>query len=83
MNACRNQLPKLMNNPNCDGSGPHASGTVRVLPYGGDGNLILCHSCYMREMQYRRERNRELGQDCKFKLPAWNDLRVYGEEVPG
>jgi hypothetical protein len=72
-----------MDNPNCDGSGPHASGAVRVLPYGGDGNLILCHSCYMREMQYRRERNRELGQDCQFELPAWNDLRVYGGEVPG
>lgn len=29
-----------------------------------------------------RERNRDLADDCKFKLPSWESLKVYGEEVP-
>lgn len=65
-------------NPNCDGSGPHIlNGEVRVLPTGGDGNAILCKLCYKREIAFRKERNRELSEDCKFKLPAWESLKVY------
>lgn len=66
-----------MINWNCDGSGPHTPGEVRVLPYGGDGNLILCYNCYLREMRFRKERNRDLSKDCQFKLPQWDDLKVY------
>ncbi len=41
----------------CDGSGPHTDGAVKVLSIGGSGNAILCHSCWNRELDYRRERN--------------------------
>lgn len=71
-----------MNNPNCDGSGPCHPGLVRVLPTGGDSNGILCLYCYRREIEFRKQRNRELSKDCQFKLPAWLSLRVYGEDQP-
>lgn len=65
-------------NWNCDGSGPHhMSSEVRVLPLGGDGNLILCRACYRRELAWRIGRNRELAKDAAFSLPAWESLRVY------
>ena len=63
---------------NCDGSGPHEPGDVRVLPTGGDGNMILCRNCYEREIRYRVDRNRELGDFAKFALPAWEALKIYG-----
>lgn len=68
-----------MHNPNCDGSGPCLPGQVRVLPTGGDSNAILCRRCFTREIEYRKERNRKLGKEAQFKLPAWEDLRIYGE----
>ena len=66
---------------NCDGSGPHLSGEVRVLPLGKDpnhGNLIVCRSCYNREIDYRVERNADVAQP--YDLPAWTELEVYGED---
>lgn len=71
-----------MMNPNCDGSGPCDPGRVRVLPAGGDANMILCRCCFERELEFRRERNKELAGDCAFQLPAWTSLKVYGEEKP-
>lgn len=65
---------------NCDGSGPHIRGEVRVLPTGGDGNSILCRACFDREIRYRRDRNRQLGKDCQFKLPTWEECKVYGKD---
>jgi len=62
---------------NCDGSGPHASGEVRVMPTGGDGNLILCRHCWNREVEYRRDRNKALGDFAKFALPTWESGKVY------
>ncbi len=62
---------------NCDGSGPHTSGQVRVLPTGGQGNAILCWSCFQQEMAWRIERNQELAGDCKFDLPGWDSLEIY------
>ena len=64
-------------NNDCCGNGPHTSGTVRVMPAGGDSNLILCRACWQRELTYRRERNRELGEDFQFSLPAWETAKVY------
>jgi hypothetical protein len=65
-------------NPNCCGSGPCSSNPeVRVLPLGGEGNLILCWRCYGNEIRFRRERNEELSKDCQFDLPSWNSLKVY------
>lgn len=67
-----------MTNPNCDGGQCRkVTGEVRVLPTGGDSNGILCRDCYAYEMQFRRERNRDLSPDCQFALPAWESLRVY------
>jgi hypothetical protein len=66
-----------MPNPNCDGGGPHAPGEVRLLSTGGDSNAILCHACYLRELQWRRIRNLELAEHMKFKLPAWSELEPY------
>lgn len=71
-----------MENYNCDGSGPHVTKEVRVLPTGSQphhGNMILCLGCFYAEMQFRKERNRELSKDCQFKLPTWDSLKVYGE----
>jgi hypothetical protein len=70
-----------MQNPNCDGSGPCNLGEVRVLPIGAipdHGNMILCRLCFSREMNWREDRNRELAKDCRFDLPRWESLEVYG-----
>lgn len=69
-----------MENNNCDGSGPHTPGQVRVLPTGGTSNSILCRSCFNREIAFRQDRNRSLGEFAKFALPTWDSLKVYGEE---
>jgi hypothetical protein len=69
-----------MKNPNCDNDKcAHSYGEIRVLPYSNDGNLLLCKSCYYHEMKYRRERNKELGDSSKFKLPEWESLKVYDQ----
>ena len=71
-----------MKNPNCDNDKcARADGDVRVLPAGGDNNLILCYSCFMHELRFRRERNRTFAPDCYFHLPMWTDLEIYGAEV--
>lgn len=69
-------------NPNCDGNHCHKStGEVRLLPYGGklpygnSGNLILCYSCYLHEIAFRKERNKEVWEP--FDLPSWESLTVY------
>ncbi len=64
----------------CDGSGPHTDGAVKVLSTGGSGNAILCHSCWNRELDYRRERNRSLGDFAKFSLPSWESGEEYDTE---
>src|SRR5215510_726538 len=69
----------MFHNPNCDGDHcTHSKGEVRVLPYGGGGNLILCQACYEHEINWRKERNREVASP--FGLPTWESLRVYGTE---
>jgi len=65
-------------NANCDGAHClYATGEVRSLPAGGDSNIILCRECYLHELRWRKDRNRDLADDCKFKLPAWHSLKVY------
>ena len=73
-----------MNNWNCEGSGPHCAGEVRLLPLGSipdHGNLILCRNCFNREIAYRDKRNLSLAPADRFQLPAWDSLKVYGEEA--
>jgi hypothetical protein len=69
-----------MENNYCNGSGPHTPGEVRVLPHSDaplHGNDILCHACYLRELRYRQDRNRELGTFAQYSLPAWETAKVY------
>lgn len=68
-------------NNNCDGSGPHYAGQVRVLPLSTNpvhGNAILCEKCFRNEMLWRYSRNRELATDAQFDLPEWESLEIYG-----
>jgi hypothetical protein len=62
---------------NCDGSGPHVAGDVRLMPTGGDGNLILCLRCWIKENTYRRERNKQLGDFAKFDIIEWQNAKIY------
>ncbi len=67
-----------MKNNNCDNDKCRtATGEVRVLPTGGGSNAILCRACFCYEMDFRRERNRDLADSCKFDLPTWESLKVY------
>jgi hypothetical protein len=68
---------------NCDGSGPHSLGEVRVMPTGGDGNLILCRQCWSKENSYRIERNRSLANFAKFAIINWKDAKIYGGNDDG
>jgi len=53
---------------------------LRVLPTGGSSNALLSHKGYLKELAYRKERNKELGDAFKFDLPLWDDLKVYDTE---
>lgn len=68
-------------NPNCDGDKCIADHSeVKVLPLGTNphhGNLIICHACYLHEMSWRKERNRELSPEAQYDLPKWEDLEAY------
>ena len=66
-----------MDNPNCCGAGPHWFGKVKLMPSGGDSNLILCRACWHREITYREGRNRELGVWAHFELPPWYSAKEY------
>ncbi len=73
-----NEDDDVLNNNNCDGSGPHSiNPEVRVLPTGGDSNAILCFTCFLRELQFRKQRNKELSKESQFKLPSWESLKKY------
>lgn len=63
----------------CD-HGHDTTHEVRLLPYGGGGNIIVCLTHYNVEMKYRRERNRELGDANQFDLPTWHALKVYSPD---
>jgi hypothetical protein len=67
----------------CNGSGPHRGDEVRLLPHTKTplhGNDILCRACFEREIEYRRERNRSLGDFAKYDTPAWEDCKLYETE---
>lgn len=66
-----------MDNPNCCGAGPHAAGTVKLMPTGGDGNLTLCRACWHHEIKWRESRNLELGVWAHYELPTWYSAKVY------
>ena len=67
-------------NNDCNGSGPHTPGEVRVMPHSNEplhGNDILCRACWNREIDYRIDRNDELGNHSQDGLPVWADSKVY------
>ena len=55
-------------------------GEVRLLPTGGESNAILCFACYNYEMNWRKERNEDLGDLEQFDIPLWNSLKIYTDE---
>lgn len=70
-----------MQNPNCDGAYCRkAKGEIRVLPTGGDSNALLCHACYLNEIQFRKIRNRTLPKENQFDIPFWENLEIYKTE---
>lgn len=65
-------------NANCDGSHCKSSkGIVKLLPYSSDGNMIFCHSCYIHEIDDRKERIKE---GVPWSLPEWENLKTYEVE---
>lgn len=52
---------------------------IRVLPAGGDSNILCSFRGYHREITWRLEQNREY-KFIKFKIPAWEDLEIYDKE---
>lgn len=63
----------------CDGHGPHARGERRLLPYGGDGNMLLCFYCYGREIARRQEEHEEQRPPrMPVHLPPWDSLKIHG-----
>ena len=66
-------------NNNCDNNKYKSNnGEVRVLPSGGDSNLILCKSCFDFEINYRLSRNIQSATPTNvFEILKWEDLKVY------
>jgi len=50
---------------------------VRLLPYGGGGNVIVSRKSYEREINWRKE---QIKAGIPFELPTWESLRVYVSE---
>ena len=76
--AVKFKKAKSMKNPNCDNElCKDPNGEIRVLPTGDSSNALLCFTCFLHEMQFRHERNKELSEDCKFDTPTWKSLEIY------
>ena len=60
----------------CD-HGHEGTFEVRLLPYGGGGNIITCFGHYIKEMAFRKER---IAAGVDFDLPTWESLKIYGEQ---
>jgi len=76
-----------MSNP-CDGGdmcNGQTDGETRLLPVGGNGNLILCRECYKVELSFRF--NRIIGkpghgtEGIEQDMPTWESLTVSSEKV--
>lgn len=66
-------------NPNCEGTHCTSnSGEVRLLPTGGDGNAILCRSCFDYEIRERIRHAKEHRQPPSDE-PKWADCKPYVE----
>ncbi|TVM02979.1 MAG: hypothetical protein CV087_07475 [Candidatus Brocadia sp. WS118] len=52
---------------------------MRVLPIGGS-NILCSYQGYLREIKFRKERNKELAPENRFDLPTWKSLEIYKPE---
>lgn len=50
---------------------------LRVLPLNGDSNILLGRQGYNKEISHRIYMNKSLSDSAKWKLPAWEDLKIY------
>ena len=64
---------------NCDGSGPHSPGIVKLYPIG-DGNLILCLRCWANENRFNFNRGVETKCPDNFRQHDWNKAETYGQD---
>lgn len=55
----------------CDGAGPHEDMGTRLYPLGGNANLILCYSCWVRENRYRYNRGVETRRPEDWPQQNW------------
>jgi len=71
-----------MQNPNCDGEGPHTGNIVKLYPLGSEplhGNLILCHSCWYNENRHRFNLGREMKGSEDWPQHNWHMTETYSE----
>lgn len=47
---------------------------LRLMPYGGDGNILVGRASYNKEIEHRKE---EIKKGREFKLPSWDSLKVH------
>ena len=51
---------------------------VRLLPTGGDGNMLVCYAHYLQEMVFRKEMIRTgYWAPAVAEFPVWESLKVY------
>ena len=55
-------------------------GETRLLPVGGNGNLILCRECYGVELSFRLNR---IMEGVEQDMPIWDSLTVSSKETEG
>ena len=60
---------KILEKNQCD-HGHETIQQVRLLPYGGGGNIIVCKLHYLKEIKFRSE----MGWEEK---PSWESLKIY------
>lgn len=47
---------------------------LRLLPYGGSGNILVGRASFDKEIQYRKE---EIAKGRTFDLPTWDSLKIH------
>lgn len=72
----RSQKMSNMDNLRVDDYG-FKSNDVRILPTGGGSNIICSYRTYLKEIRFRKKRNKNLEPFCKFDIPSWESLEKY------
>ena len=52
----------------CDGDCFNENAECYRLSTGGDEAVILCRGCWAKEMRWRKTRNEDLEDSCKFPI---------------